>query len=243
MNSCKKCKEPVGSDYCPNCGQPAILRRIDKHYIAQETKNFFGASKRMVYTIKKVFVNPGKSVRQFLAEERYKFVKPITFVIVTSVVFTLINYFFQAAGNGFVNPTIHIEVDGHYGIELILRWLAENYAFSNLLMLPFIAFWIKIFFKKYDYNIFEIFTLLCFIFGISMLLFSIGVIFQSFTPLRLGQISAIAGIYPIWAIGQFFDKKKAASYAKALLSYILGAVVFTAIILLVGYLADIVIKH
>ena len=128
----------------------------------------------MIFTIRKVLISPGKSVKQFLTEERYRFVKPITFVVITSLIYAIINYFFQPTvdENTFVTPFIQIGSKGDEATEGILRWLSKNYAYSNMLILVFTAFWIKLFFRKYGYNIFEIFILLCFVSGISTLLLS-----------------------------------------------------------------------
>jgi len=244
MNSCKNCKEAVNGNYCPNCGQPAKLKRIDKHYIIQETRDFLYADKGMVYTIKKVLISPGESVKQFLTEDRYRFVKPITFVIITSLIYTLVNYLWGVKGHVFVSPFLRIEAAGSTAIGNILSWMTKNYAYANVLIGLFIAFWIKLFFRKFGYNLFEIFVLLCFVSGISILFLSVCIIFQSITHLNLMQApGTIAGIYLVWAVGQFFDKKKASSYIKTLLAYFLGGLTFAALIVLIGFLIGVIIKH
>ena len=243
MTNCKKCNEPVEWDFCPKCGHPAQLKRIDGQYMIREIGDFFFANKGMVYTIKKVLINPGKSVRQFLTEDRHRFVKPITFVIITSLFYSLINYFFKVEVGKLVykSPIIDINMVGSdsYGIELIFRWMAENYAYSLLLTGFLMAFWIKIFFRKYGYNLFEIFFLLCFVSGISTLFLSVGLVIQRLTNMEI--INNIAGIYMIWAVAHFFDRKKVKSYLKTLLSFILGALIFLAITIGVGFLIDLIL--
>ena len=243
MNSCKNCNEPVNWNYCPKCGQPVQLKRIDRQYVIREIGDFFFANKGMVYTIKKVLISPGKSVRQFLTEDRHRFVKPITFVIITSLIYSLINYFFkiEVDNNVFKMPFLKIDMGdtATYGIEVIFKWMAENYAYTMMLTGLLMAFWLKMFFRKYGYNIFEIFILICFVSGISTLFVSVGVILQRFTNL---EISDIAGLYMIWAVGHFFDKKKVASYVKTLLSFFLGALIFAGLLISVGFLIDIIIS-
>jgi predicted tellurium resistance membrane protein TerC len=73
---------------------------------------------------------------------------------------------------------------------------------------------------------------------------SVVAIIQGITHLKLLQISNyIAMSYVLWAIGQFFDKKKAISYVKAFLSVILGSIIFEILIQVVGGIIDIIIKH
>ena len=50
-------------------------------------------------------------------------------------------------------------------------------------------------------------------------------------------------IYSTWAIGQFFGKGKLLNYVKALFAYILGLLTFTVLVIFIGILIDLVIKH
>ena len=242
MSSCKNCNEQVNWNFCPNCGQPAKLKRIDKHYIIGEIGNFMFAKKGMIYTTKRVLLSPGKSVRQFLAEDRYRFVKPITFLFLTSLIYALINHFFNISTEDYYQ-----QIDEFEGstISLIFNWMLIDYpGYSGIITGLFIAFWIKIFFRKADYNIFEIFILICFVSGVTTLFISVVAIIQGITHLKLLQISSyIASIYLIWAIGHFYDKKKVVNYIKAFLSYILGSFILGIIIVIVGTLIDIIIRQ
>jgi hypothetical protein len=245
MNICEYCNEPINGNYCSNCGQPAILKRIDKRYVFHEIGEILGANKGLLFTIKKLLISPGKSIQHFLTKDRYRFVKPIIFVITTSLIYTLVNYFFQIEVNDhtFVSPFFDIKVEGIDGIDSFFRWMKDNFGYSNLFIGLFMAFWIKIFFRKLGYNLFEIFVLLCFVSGISTLILSVGTILHSITHLNITKIANyIAMIYSVWAVGQFFDKKKAASYTKALLAYILGGITFATLIISVGMLINIIMK-
>ena len=103
----------------------------------------------------------------------------------------------------------------------------------------FIAFWTKLFFKKYDYNFFEILILLCFVMGIGMLIYSVFGIAQGIPQINLMQFAGLAGFsYSAWAIGQFFDKKKALSYVKAILAYLIGMLTFSLTAILIGTIID-----
>jgi hypothetical protein len=103
------------------------------------------------------------------------------------------------------------------------NWFSENYGYTNMLMAIIITLWTKLFFKKYNYNYYEVFILLCFIMGISILFYTFLGIIESIINFPLIQIGLIFGIiYCTWAIGQFFDSKKKLSYLKSFLSYIFG---------------------
>ena len=239
MNNCKKCNEPVNGNYCSNCGQPAKLKRIDKHYIVQEIASAFHAERGMLYSIKKMLLSPGKSISQYINEDRSRYVKPITYLIINSLVFTLVSNFFQIDANYFMQQS-----DMEFPtLNLFINWMIDYHGHSSIISGFFVAFWIRLFFRKSGYNLFEIFILLCFISGTSALFFSVAIILRDLTHLNSIYIpTLIALIYSAWATGQFFDRKKAASYIKAFLSFILGAYTFGLLVTCVGVFIDMVIK-
>ena len=230
MNNCRNCKEPVEWDYCPKCGQPTKLKRIDWQYIVQEIGEFFYANKGMIYTIRKVLISPGDSVREFLTEGRHRFIKPITFLFLTTLIYMLVAHLFNIG----VEDISPVKIDMGEMLSPFAIWIMENPRYSITLIAIFVAFWLKIIFKKYGYNFFEIFILMCFVTGTVTLIDTLGAIFQGITNINPTQISLYIGIiYNTWAIGQFFDRKKAASYVKAFLSYIIGAFTLGIIIAIV----------
>ena len=119
----------------------------------------------------------------------------------------------------------------------IFKWISNNYGYTNILMAFLIAFWMKIFFKKYNYNFFELLILLFFLMGIGMLAFAFFGIISNIININIldngGAI--IVFLYISWGIGQFFDKRKITNYLKGLLSYVLGMISFTLIALIIGF--------
>jgi hypothetical protein len=239
MINCKNCNADVSGNYCSNCGLPLNVKRIDGHYIAHEIEHVLHFERGILYTIKGLLVSPGENVRHFISENRSRLVKPVIFIIVTSLVYSLINHFFHLEA-GYIN----FEGDEKSTPSLIFTWIQDHLGYGNLIMGVFIAFWARIFFKKYNYNFFEILILLCFVTGISMLIFAIFGLLQGLTHVKLMQVGSSIGIaYCSWAIGQFFDKKKRINYVKAFVSYMLGMLTFSLSALLIGVLIDSVIKH
>jgi hypothetical protein len=245
MNNCIKCNEPVHGNYCSSCGYPVELKKIDGRYILNEIGDVFLVNSGMFYTIKSLITKPGKTVRHFITEDRSQCVRPITFLVVTSLFYAIVNYFFhiEMKDNTFdVNLFFDIKVEGLPTAIFIFGWMTENFAYSGILTGLFMALGVKIFFRKADYNLFEIFVLICFVSGISTLFITVSTIIQSITHLNLRGISSIITlVYFIWATGQFFGMKKAGSYIKSLLSYFFGILIFASIIVLVSFLIDFVI--
>lgn len=239
MSNCKNCNQVLTGNYCSNCGQPTQTKRIDGHYIVHEIEHVLHFEKGILYTVKELLIRPGQNVREFISENRVKLVKPIIFIIVTSLIYTFSNHFFHIE-DGYIN----FSGAKDSAITKVFNWIQEHYGYANIIIGMFIAFWLSILFRKYAYNFFEILILLCFVLGIEMLILSVFAIFTGLTNLNLMKGSGIiAVIYGTWAIGQFFDKKKKINYVKALISYLLGMVTFSISALLLGLLADVLIKH
>ncbi|MEN5232811.1 DUF3667 domain-containing protein [Sphingobacterium faecium] len=236
--NCKNCNTEVFQTYCPNCGQPAILKRIDRHYITHEIEHVLHFERGILYTIRELLTKPGDNVRHYISENRARLVKPIIFIIVTSLIYSLINGFFHIE-DGYINyQEIKQTTTGK-----IFNWVQGHYGYSNIILGIFIAIWVKIFFKSYNYNLFEILILLCFVMGIEMLIFACCALLQGLIKIDIMQYGGIIGIlYFSWAIGQFFDKKLS-NYLKGFAAYMLGVISAAILAVAIGTLIDIFIKH
>lgn len=237
--NCKNCNTEINSKFCPDCGQQASLKRIDGKYIIHEIEHVLHFERGILYTIRELITNPGQNIRNYLSENRSRLVKPIIFIIVTSLIYTLISHFFH----------IEEEYVNYKGLEksnigTILKWIQGNYGYASILTGIFIAIWLKVFFRKYDYNFFELLIMLCFVQGISMLIFAVFAFAEGLLHFKLLSIAGIIGvIYIIWAVGNFFEAKKIGNYMKALISFLLGTITFYIIIFAIGITIDIITKH
>nr|WP_294942768.1 DUF3667 domain-containing protein [uncultured Mucilaginibacter sp.] len=237
--NCKNCNTEVTLNYCANCGQPVHIKRINGHYILHEIEHEFHFEKGILYTVRELLLRPGENIKHFLTENRSRLVKPSIFIVVTSLIYTLVNHYFHIEDGYPKNDAFTKSATG-----FIFKWVQEHYGYSNVIMGVFIAFWIKIFFKKYGYNFYEILILLCFTIGMGMLFFALFAIVQGLSHYNFTQIAGVTGIaYCSWAIGQFFDKQKPVNYIKAFTAYILGMLTFTLTAIIVGISIDLIIKH
>ena len=239
MMNCKNCNESVNGNYCSNCGQPLKLKRINGHYISHEIEHVLHFERGILYTVKGLLIRPGQNIRHFITENRSRLVKPVIFIVVTSLIYTLVNHFFHI-DEGYVKFS-DTKVST---TSTMFKWIQDHYGYSNILMGIFIAIWTKIFFRKYNYNFYEILILLCFVIGMAMLIYTIFAILLGLTHINLLKIGGYVGIiYCSWAIGQFFDRKKIFNYIKALVAFVLGSATFYLVVLLIGMLIDLLLKH
>jgi hypothetical protein len=212
------------------------LKRIDHTYISREITHVLHLDRGFFFTVKELFLGPGKTVRNFLFNDRDSLVKPFLFLIICAIIFSLTNHFLHLeiviynidgdAYKGKVNPTEIGEWTNHY------------IGYAQLIMAIFISLWIKLFFRKFPYNIYEILVLLSFVLGEALL-----ILILVFIPYKIFHFEAILKIgigfyffYIIWAIGQFFGEKKMTNYLKSTLSYACGVFTFMASLKLIAYL-------
>lgn len=149
MTNCKNCNSEVVGNYCSTCGQKLNVKRINGHYIIHEIEHVLHFERGILYTVRELLISPGENVRYFILENRSRLVKPIIFIIVTSLIYTLIIHFF------------HIE-DGYVKFGeakesttgVIFKWIQDHYGYANIIMGIFIALWAKLFFRTYNYNFF-----------------------------------------------------------------------------------------
>ena len=238
LDQCKKCGEELKGDYCSKCGNPKTLKKINGSYIISEIVSVLNFDKGIFYTIKELLLRPGKNVQKFIHNDRNRLVKPIIFVIVCSLIYSITQQLLK-----FEDGYVSAGGFGDSAITKIYQWIQQNYGYANILMAVFIAGWIKLFFKKYKYNFFEIIILLCFTMGIGMLIYTTFGIIESITKIKVLHIGGIIGfIYISWAIGQFFDKTKKMNYLKGIFAYFLGMITFYFLVIIIGLVIDFMSK-
>lgn len=230
---CRNCNTTLVGKFCGDCGRPVQIDRVDWHYIVHEIQHVLHFEKGILYTVKELLRRPGTSIHDFINVDRSRLVKPVLFIIVTSLIYTTINHLFHIE-QGYADHDTKNSSTG-----LIFNWVQNHYGYSNIIMGVFIAFWVKLLYRKYDCNFFEILILLCFVMGVAMLLFSAFAVFDGLTGLHTMTIAGIVAVsYCSWGIGHFFDRRRVVSYLKALASYVLGMVFFSISVIILELLVD-----
>lgn len=213
------------------------LKRINGHYISHEIQHLLHFEKGFFFTVKELLLRPGKSIREYLFEDREKYVKPILFLILSSVIFDLVIHWLHLNMAFFNIDTIE-RLKGKLRSKEIGDWTNSHIGYAQLIMAIFIAFWIKLFYRKFKFNIYEILILLSYVLGQALMMLGTFIIladiFKSENIATIGV--AIYFSYIIWAIGQFFGEKNFINYIKSLLVYILGNATYLFVLVSIAYL-------
>ncbi|MFT5887066.1 MAG: hypothetical protein ACI9IP_003539 [Arcticibacterium sp.] len=239
MTNCTNCDGQIKENFCPKCGQSAKLKRIDGKYLLNEFEHVIHLDRGIFYTIKELLIRPGKNIQEFISNDRNRLVKPILFIVITSLIYSVLSHLFHIEDSYIEFGEAEQSTTG-----IIFQWVNNHYGYATIIMSIFIAFFLKLFFKKYDFNFFEILILMCFVMGMGMLIFAFFTVLQGLTKVTLMPIAGGVGfLYMTWAMGQFFDKKKVGSYIKSFLAYFLGMLLFSIAVIGIGTLIDLIIKH
>ena len=231
---CHRCSALVTTNFCPHCGCPRTPKRIDSRFLLGELGSIFNFQKGIFYTLKELLIRPGKSIRVYMHEDRAKLVKPISFIILCSLIYTVAqrNLGFQ---DGYMNFT---DVEGMApAVSAIMSWLSANYGFTNILVAVCIAFWVKLLFWKHPYyNLFEILILLYFVIGVEMLLITMFGTIEGVTswPVVDDGGVVLATLYVGWAIGQFFEDWRVWNILKGVFCYFLSLFTFIFVAIAIG---------
>ncbi len=213
------------------------LERIDGKYIWREFVSVLIFEKGILFTIKELFLRPGDTIREFLHYDRNKLVKPIAFLIFSSLVLIIIHDILS------LNTGTAPQNTGSDGMLIAIEWVGENLGLVNILLGIFIGLWTSLFFIKSSFNIYEIFILVFFTTGIVSLICTFFKIVESITGFESSYLSLIIPLfYSAWAIGNFFNKKKFLSYFKGFLAYFFGFMTGSIIIIIIGLLLEVFSK-
>lgn len=233
IDKCSRCNNKLIGKYCSSCGLSRKIPRIERQYILNEIRSSLNFDKGILFTFREILLRPGITVKKFIKQDRSKLVKPINFVIASSIVsaFTKIYFEYEEPASDNSNTFQYLEfIQLPYGFNIILTSLV-------------LGFWIHLFFKHQSYNYFEILVFLFYILGVGSIINTFFVIFECVTLLNISRFSSIAiFLYILWAIDKFLYKKKALNYLKGFLSMLYSGatikyvpLVFAKVLQFMGY--------
>lgn len=153
--NCKNCNEIIERNFCANCGQKKY-KRIDKKYILDEVQyTFLHANKGLLFSVKNILKNPGKTAREFIDGNRVNHYKPILLAFVLCGIATVISSKLvdmneiMSEVNG-SNKQINAKVMGE-----VAHFFEHYYSMIMMALVPFFALTTKIPFRKWGHNYYE----------------------------------------------------------------------------------------
>jgi hypothetical protein len=212
-------------------------KRIDSTYIIHELEHILHLERGIFFTVRKLLSVPGQIINEFLFEDRTKIIKPVLFVVITSLIQNFANKFAH-----FHDASIEKVVNDN-AVIIIQNWCNSNLGYYNLCLGFFVALFLKIVFFKSKYNFYEVLILMCYIIGVDMLLAAVTGLFSILLHFDFMKTYAfVCFIYTSWAIANFYGKDKWYNYIKAFVAFVLGLILLTFFPNIMGSIINLVIK-
>ncbi len=240
--NCKNCNSVVKDNYCGHCGQAAATDRINVHYLLHEVQHsLLHVDKGILYTIKKLLLNPGKTIKDYLDGKRVIHFKPFALVILLGGIYGFFTFFFEVYPESEVidtSPDSSIKINNYS--KLMLDWIYSHYSLVMLSIIPFSALSSFLIFRKSGYNYIEHLVIYSYITGIQILILLVSYpIYYSIPSLSVYCIIfAINYSYNIWVLAQLFKKT---SWINVILKAVLSIIFAMITIMVVTFIISLII--
>ena len=234
MGRCNRCNQTISGNYCSNCGLSKLPARINGKYILNEIGSVLNFQRGILFSIKELLLRPGQSVKKFIHEDRKYLVKPILFILLCSLVHTVIFTVFGIKDNG-----VQVTGNDESTVKEVMQWIESKYGYLNIIIAFFVSIWLKLFFRKFGYSFFEILILAFYLKGVGVLFRAFMGLIQGLINIELVDFSILVTLgYFVWGSSQFFNQGKFNAYLKSFFAYLLGIITLFVCIILILYFID-----
>ena len=152
--NCQNCNEIITGSFCSNCGQKKY-KRIDKKYIWDEIQyTVLHTNKGLLYSIKSILKNPGKTAKEFIDGNRVNHYKPILLVFVLSGLSTFLSFKVLNLKELMTNYFAKQNLNSDLMVDIFSSFSSYN-AILMLVSLPLFAITTKIAFNNWKHNFYE----------------------------------------------------------------------------------------
>lgn len=153
VSECANCGRAIeGADqrFCPVCGQPTPMHRIDWHFMAHELEHsVLHMDRGILYSIRELMLRPGRLMRDYLEGRRARQAKPFLLLMVTAAAVVFLGKL-ALAGN-VMDSVVQINTLAATGASpdaqavqaailqaqsVVQDWMNRNFALFTLLLIP-----------------------------------------------------------------------------------------------------------
>ncbi len=146
--NCGRAIDGPAQKFCPACGQPTPMHRIDWHFMAHELEHsILHMDRGILYSLKELMLRPGKLIRDYLEGRRAGQAKPFLLLMVMA---TVIVFLGKVLMDGNVVATMVPAEGARLGgadaqavqaaflqaQSVVQGWMNRNFALFTLLLIP-----------------------------------------------------------------------------------------------------------
>jgi hypothetical protein len=233
MTDCKNCATEFEGKFCPQCGQKAKTKRITTKQVFNEARQrIFHYEQGFWYTTRELITRPGHTIREYLDGKRVRHIKPIKFMFWASAISFLLFHFIGLDKDMIQKINEQQGTTSPMGQQLsqkIFQVFTDHPAIMMFCMIPLIAFWSWLLFRRKGYNFAEHIVLNTFLMGelslASIVTLPISKLLSSISTTTLPMTLFSVGVWVVyfsWAYSQFFQQRKIGTWLKGGLAILLG---------------------
>lgn len=225
--------------YCHNCGQQKISRGLTVKNSFDEYfyKSIYWESS-FSYTVRDLFLAPGKFVRNFIEGRRKDYVKPVGFFIMTVSFFLLMMHFFSEGHfsymkETFIGPNTNEMIDSKVSTAEFQQLLVSRLNYLMFLLPPILAMFHSLIFRNKEVVYGEKLAFYFYILGFGAL---INVVFLPLSLIHpvIWTIRFIPLIvYYVYAMIQFSESNILSGIFKSLITLTLGNLLYFGFVILI----------
>lgn len=250
-NTCQNCNREITENFCGNCGQKKF-KRIDRKYISDELQyTVVHWNKGLLYSIKKLIKNPGKTARTFVEGDRVNHYKPISLVFVLSGLGAFLSFKVLGLGNIMKEQLATNKAMSASFLNDYLSFWSNYSPFIMLAFIPIMALFTKLIFRKWGHNYYEhivmnAYGLSCYSALSMIVIYPIMYIMKSNVQAfsMITTIStAIIPIIMVWFFKGFYPEKKLTTIILRVLLILILPVIFLLITSVIVGIIVAMVRH
>lgn len=234
---CINCGSEVSSAYCPSCGQRHPPKKISLLNLYHDFQSrVYGFDGMFPRTLRDLTIRPGKVATAYIAGNRVKYVGPVGYFFVMLTIFILLLgildidfYELSQASSPFGKTTTTQQQEE--GAQMVVKMFSDNLRIFQFILIPLVAFWYKIFFRKSGYSYLEMMVPSFFFYGHLEILGIVNEVVFYFTGNTFNSLFfPLQFIYFGFASMDIFGKG-IGNFSKGMLVFLFSFIVF---IILIG---------
>lgn len=245
---CKNCGIPLEGNYCSDCGQKVITERITIRYLFTELFNIItNVDRGFLYTIKMLLVAPGEMIRNYLNGQTLRYYHPLRYLIFTiaiSVALMLSLGVFDRQQSDIQSMMGTQQSEEVAATQQKMNEEVKKYLnFLPLIMIPFLALFSYLFFRKQPWNYAENLVLHAYTQGQMAIIGTPVIVLSALFPaysstLILFPMMGIGILYGTYVFRQFFQVPVFQALVKYFFTYFISyfLLIFVFAIFMVIYL-------
>ncbi len=228
---CKNCSTAFEGNFCPNCSQKVMHGRFTIKQILRDLFQMItNLEKGFWYTMKELFVRPDQVIKEYLSGVTVKYYNPFRFYFIIIAVSALLQVWLgvfdlqQATIRETFNPNMTEEE-----LQRQLAYMENVKKFLNiipLVVLPFIATFFYLIFRKQGWNFAEHLISATYIYAqtaiIGLFLMSSFYFFPEYISYSLPASFLISSLYFAYVYRRLFSMSFVKAFFLSLLSIIGG---------------------